>query len=507
MIFLKYLTSFLFLARSLLPAFRYLLGWHYQHVIYGEGGPMLIRQHAAALLNAIGSSRVTLDVKSSLEGLFLMCCCKWFHEAGKEDIKEFSQSILLGATLNCVVEFNKFEWNPKYSEFVTKYLQVFIKSKVFVRFLQPINLSSVLLKSARDRRNICPSLPNVGSILNYKSMPQLILSQTYPVYFMKSLLKLVEIRKTNDLLNTLLDPEVASILLEYLQNVSKNLNRKIGTNFLAKQELGFLFKLLSFNGFFGAMSNEEILLVTLRILSCLTAENVDQIDNLFTKIVFTEKMLNFPQEKLNEWKEIYLETLVAPHQILISPVDVNLALPSYSTPILPLDWPYLLLKSILNKYLKLEESTDTQEFLHSDVIMITFNFIELLEKNNLQITSLTEKFMYLMMAFMGPNSEFLEPQMKVLLKRQVERFYDQCLDEKLNFEGKFEGKSKFENLYVLFLDHFQAASYGDDLFASLVMVPLSQKYDPKWRKIVWSEHASVLRFIGCKEDQVGDIFY
>lgn len=464
---------------------------------------MMIRQHAAAVLNAISSSKITLDVKSSLEELFLMCCCKWFHEASKEDIKEFSQSTLLGAVLNSIVEFSKLEWNPKYSEFSSKYLQTFIKSGVFVRFLLPLNLSSVLLKTATDRRTICPFLPNVGSILNNKSLPQLIISQTYPVYFLKSLLKLVEIQKTNDILNCLLDPEIANIFLEYLQRISNNLNRKIGTNFLAKQELGLLFKLLSFNGFFGAMSNKDILLVTLRILSCLTAEHVDQIDNLCTRIVFTEKMLNFPQTKLNEWKEIYLETLVIPHRVMISPVDVNLTLPSYSTPILPLDWPYLLLKSILNKYLKQNEVSNIQEFSHSDVITVTFNFVELLEKSNLQITSLTEKLMYLMIAFMGPNSEFLEPHMKVLLKRHVEAFFEQCSDTKLDFDGQFEGKSKFENLYVLFLDHFQAASYGDDMFGALVMVPLAQKYDPKWRKIVWSEHASVLRFIGCKVDQVG----
>lgn len=70
------------------------------------------------------------------------------------------------------------------------------------------------------------------------------------------------------------------------------------------------------------------------------------------------------------------------------------------------------------------------------------------------------------------------------------------------YKNFFLGKSKFENLYVLFLNQFQAASYGDDLFSSLVMIPLAQKYDCKWRKMVWSEHVSALRFLNCKEDQV-----
>lgn len=57
-------------------------------------------------------------------------------------------------------------------------------------------------------------------------------------------------------------------------------------------------------------------------------------------------------------------------------------------------------------------------------------------------------------------------------------------------------------MYVLFLDHFQGTSYGNETFSSLVMVPLAQKYDIKWRKMVWSEHAIALRFISCREDQV-----
>lgn len=65
-----------------------------------------------------------------------------------------------------------------------------------------------------------------------------------------------------------------------------------------------------------------------------------------------------------------------------------------------------------------------------------------------------------------------------------------------------KGKCRFENLYALFVDHFQAASYGDELFSSLVMVPLAQKYNNKWRRRVWSDYASALRFLNCDESLV-----
>lgn len=60
----------------------------------------------------------------------------------------------------------------------------------------------------------------------------------------------------------------------------------------------------------------------------------------------------------------------------------------------------------------------------------------------------------------------------------------------------------FENLYMTFLDHFQGTSYGDRTFSALVLVPLAQKYDLKWRLRVWSEHAHVFRFITCTEEDV-----
>lgn len=66
----------------------------------------------------------------------------------------------------------------------------------------------------------------------------------------------------------------------------------------------------------------------------------------------------------------------------------------------------------------------------------------------------------------------------------------------------FLGKFNFENLYISFLDQFQGASYGDNTFARLVMAPLAQKHDIKWRQMIWSEHIHVLRFVTCTEHEV-----
>lgn len=66
----------------------------------------------------------------------------------------------------------------------------------------------------------------------------------------------------------------------------------------------------------------------------------------------------------------------------------------------------------------------------------------------------------------------------------------------------FLGKFNFENLYIQFLDQFQASSYSDHTFSRLVMAPLAQKHNIKWRQMIWSEHIHVLRFVTCTEDEV-----
>lgn len=70
------------------------------------------------------------------------------------------------------------------------------------------------------------------------------------------------------------------------------------------------------------------------------------------------------------------------------------------------------------------------------------------------------------------------------------------------FISLFADNVNFENLYIALLDHFQGASYGNGTFGALVLAPLAQKYNIKWRQMVWSEHAAVLRFIQCDESML-----
>lgn len=120
--------------------------------------------------------------------------------------------------------------------------------------------------------------------------------------------------------------------------------------------------------------------------------------------------------------------------------------------------------------------------------------------------STTDQFLFTMIAFMGKNNAFLEPEINTLIASFVRETFS-SKNVVFHFENESESKFDFENLYLSFLDQFQATSYGDRTFSVLVMLPLAQKFNVKWRLRVWSEYVHVLRFVTCHEEEVSYIFW
>ena len=56
--------------------------------------------------------------------------------------------------------------------------------------------------------------------------------------------------------------------------------------------------------------------------------------------------------------------------------------------------------------------------------------------------------------------------------------------------------------YTQLVEQFAAVSYGDELFGHFVLVPLQQCHSPSYRKLVWSEHAAILRVLRTRTEQV-----
>lgn len=72
-----------------------------------------------------------------------------------------------------------------------------------------------------------------------------------------------------------------------------------------------------------------------------------------------------------------------------------------------------------------------------EVISTTITFLTLQNLNDIESLSTSEQFIYTMIAFLGKEHVFLDPDMKTLLAEFVQTFKSQ---EALDFDSKFGGK-------------------------------------------------------------------
>ena len=149
--------------------------------------------------------------------------------------------------------------------------------------------------------------------------PQLVLTQTYPIYAITALWRLMELlleRKEKHLFETVLNPDILEPLVHFLHSSATHGNRYLATNFFAKMEMKLIFKLLCFEGFQTYFSNSEMLQIVYNYLCCLTAEQIPEVEELFERVIFNARYIHVEQETLNKWRKSCLE-LVYPHYIVV----------------------------------------------------------------------------------------------------------------------------------------------------------------------------------------------
>lgn len=314
------------------------------------------------------------------------------------------------------------------------------------------------------------------------------------------------VRKDEKTFDDLMTNCMNDVLFDYLTKLSDGFNGNVRKNWFARNELSFVVNLLRLKNIVQAVDNTTVQKIAFNVLGCCTDNELADLLFILKNIVFNitayGNVADVFQSDMDNWYQSYLLLLGPIAQQTNSLVHVT-----QSDFLIPSDWFWQPLLIFINSDRcadgnELEKHNFIASLKEKDIIEMTFKFTRLQKRNSLNFITATEELMFLMIAFMGPETTFLEPDVCELLADSIRDFFSAHKDTTFTFDEKFEGKSKFENLYVLFLDHFQGTSYGNESFSSLVMVPLAQKYDVKWRKMIWSEHAIALRFITCGEEQV-----
>lgn len=76
---------------ELVPAYQYLLDWHYNFVKFDQlGGHSIIRQHASALIALIGCKPFSCGANGFTDRLN-QCISKWFYTAAQQIVQDVSE--------------------------------------------------------------------------------------------------------------------------------------------------------------------------------------------------------------------------------------------------------------------------------------------------------------------------------------------------------------------------------------------------------------------------------
>lgn len=64
------------------------------------------------------------------------------------------------------------------------------------------------------------------------------------------------------------------------------------------------------------------------------------------------------------------------------------------------------------------------------------------------------------------------------------------------------GLNNFQELYTELLEQYQGVSYGNSLFGNFILLPLAQRHDEKYRKMLWAEYAGILQILDAPLEKV-----
>ncbi|XP_053660448.1 RNA polymerase II-associated protein 1 [Anopheles marshallii] len=531
------------LYNDLRPALCYLVEWHYQHLIFAEDGPFIIRQHAVALLALIGSGlqqdadAASCGAASALCEKLFACSSKWFTVAERSGANEFSQKMLLAACLWTVGRAQQVVGAQAHETFLTKYVTPFVRSARFGEIIQTLSSSSLLLTHFEDRSEYgIGSLPSLGAVQvrRYQTVPTLIVTRSYPVFLLHALLHLTLDERYTSLKEDIFGCAAHRHYLQTLCARTRNLgtgqkSSLIGNWFVQTIEQRYLLDVLQLvlveigNGREKRGTELEVDIgsevavrtIALQLAFFLTFSLSEAfypaLVKLFDDIIFAPAYfgtigleLGVTGADMQRWKLNYKLLVQKTLQNEVNYVQDRdgFTVTEWKRPLLRRSWPYSPLYLMVDK---LEKGTAKLELLTETAIIGTgLRFPELVEAVGISITSPTERLMYLMAAFLGPDSKFLEPDLSVLIERRLAALRTVTKgDNAFDFErAKIEDRKSYYGLYQLALDTFQSSSYGHSGFGCLLMAPLAQKYDVRWRNMVWSEYVAVLRFITCEEHEL-----
>ncbi|XP_012252141.2 RNA polymerase II-associated protein 1 [Athalia rosae] len=157
---------------------------------------------------------------------------------------------------------------------------------------------------------------------------------------------------------------------------------------------------------------------------------------------------------------------------------------SWTTAALPKDWLYL---PLVNLYAECKNQYSKKDVKPVKLILsLELIFPDLVAKLSPSLRYSRLLLIYLCDTLFLDNE--ISPLLTKVLTNLVENNY-----KNINLDSEIPGLSSFTDSFTALCEHFAATSYGDQGFGMALLVPLAQRHDVHYRRLLWSEHAAVLR--------------
>ena len=120
------------------------------------------------------------------------------------------------------------------------------------------------------------------------------------------------------------------------------------------------------------------------------------------------------------------------------------------------------------------------------------------------LPTITNRFCKFSQLFLSSPDIFLDKSINLDVTNVLRFILNQ--NEDLNFDEEIFGFGNFENLYKKLLEQYQSCSHCDKTFANIILMPLMQTQNVKWKKIFWFEYEIVSKLITINENEVRKFF-
>ncbi|KYQ57281.1 RNA polymerase II-associated protein 1 [Trachymyrmex zeteki] len=433
-------------------------------------------EHAAALI-AVASHEKTL--KPNISTLLM----KWSTQFSSVSNPTWGVMKLIAESLSAIDEISAFK---------TTWLS---NQHVFLTLRSNSNLLSNY-NAATDREPSC--LSNLDVLTENGELQPIVSVNSY-IPFLATIF--------NTLYNNSRVTEIRLILehssfRKYIEDLEKT-EWSLERSWFSRMELYLLTTVVRAVSLLGDTINNQtaqiVWKITIKLISTLPADVTDHVRKLL-QIALSNEKVNL-EVITNELAKLDLTSTVDQVKTGLRS-DATSLYERYITPngdwnqaAMPRDWLFLPLVHIYTKSkndIRLQ-SEDKDNVL--TVLSLALVLPDLMEK-----LSPTLRFSRLILVYLC-DTIYLNSDVAILLlnvlSNLLRRYY-----ARLNFRTELPGLSSFTDLFTALCEHFYSSSYGDDGFAMILLVPVAQRHDPHYRKLLWSEHAAALRYLKLSPEKL-----